>query len=674
MLVPALRERPPEVGRTDPEERREQEGGEVAGRARGRQEVEERQDRLGLLGREEPRLLVVGVGDAVARKDPLRGLRAGVAADEDAHVAEPDAVLRQVPLVVGRRVRGIEPAKPLHLPGGVLQEDGEARRLVPVAGVSALGVGKPAGQRLQQVHRRAPREVGQIPEAPVALRIRHGTILDAPPPLGHSAEPARRFAEDRVERVRELPGGPPGLVERQRRLRAVAGLDELLRGEVGRHVRPAPAVDGLLGVPDDQQESLPRLRRIGSLDPVDPVGEDPSEDVPLPLVGVLELVHQRDAVAAADGVQQFAAHAPLLALRLPGDRPARLRHEVVEGQGRRFGLQAQEVRPGEPGQTGGHLVGEDFGGALHGRGESSEIGPDIKKMHASSLSVHGRIQLRAGGCGGRHGRDERPEIVGAQRGRVLADRLDGGLEPGPGTAVDHESVQVEVERGREARERSARRFVEAPRFFRGIAAFRPGAEPFLRLGGEGVRRVEPGRQHVGVEVPGELRPEFVAAEGREDRAVDRVVVGAGDVEPHRDAVSEGEGREQFAAEGVDGADRRLGEVGSQASGLVEDPPDPVLELARRLVREGDEQDVPHVDPAGLVRIRHELQHDALQREGLPRAGGGLDDAVAVVEERVPDGAPAVLSVGEQFLDSFPVHCASPFVAARSSRSPERGSL
>ena len=62
--------------------------------------------------------------------------------------------------------------------------------------------------------------------------------------------------------------------------------------------------------------------------------------------------------------------------------------------------------------------------------------------------------------------------------------------------------------------------------------------------------------------------------------------------------------------------------------------DAVPELSGRLLREGYEEDAPGV--VALVRVAEQLQHDALERVGLARAGRRLDDGVVHVVELVPD--------------------------------------
>ena len=88
-----------------------------------------------------------------------------------------------------------------------------------------------------------------------------------------------------------------GAVERKLSLQVQAGAARRLDGppgaQVGVHVGAPERIDGLLGVADDGQHVAARA-----------VEEDPPEDRPLHLVGVLELVDERVAVAGAQGGQQ----------------------------------------------------------------------------------------------------------------------------------------------------------------------------------------------------------------------------------------------------------------------------------------------------------------------------------------------------------------------------------
>ena len=77
----------------------------------------------------------------------------------------------------------------------------------------------------------------------------------------------------------------------------VALVGAVARGEVGVDVAAAKAIDRLLGIADQEQRAFPIVRR----------DEQALEDRPLARVGVLEFVHQRDAVLAAQAFGECIA-------------------------------------------------------------------------------------------------------------------------------------------------------------------------------------------------------------------------------------------------------------------------------------------------------------------------------------------------------------------------------
>ena len=113
--------------------------------------------------------------------------------------------------------------------------------------------------------------------------------------IGPSVAEERRgvgLLEQRVLRGDERRGRAVARAQEQRLLhRRQLGA----RAQVGVHVGAAERVDGLLGIADQGQHA----GRAG-------VEEQPAEDLPLRLVGVLELVDQRVAIAGAQRAEQRA--------------------------------------------------------------------------------------------------------------------------------------------------------------------------------------------------------------------------------------------------------------------------------------------------------------------------------------------------------------------------------
>ena len=146
---------------------------------------------------------------------------------------------------------------------------------------------------------------------------------------------AERFiAGAGVQRLHRREHPRPGTEVPLQRLMAT-GL--LRRFQVGEHVAAAEAVDGLLGVADQEQRPRPAVVRR--------LREHAVEDGPLQRIGVLELVHQRDAVLRAQRVGQGFALFAVQRLRQAADQvvealQAALALEFGEAVG---GLAAQAV-------------------------------------------------------------------------------------------------------------------------------------------------------------------------------------------------------------------------------------------------------------------------------------------------------------------------------------------
>ncbi|MGC4116271.1 MAG: hypothetical protein QM765_17180 [Myxococcales bacterium] len=163
--------------------------------------------------------------------------------------------------------------------------------------------------------------------------------------------------EDGVVGLDEPAGGAEVLLQ-VRRLRA-RRRHLAPRGQVGLHVGAAEAVDGLLGVADE-------VERVTVL----PLEEDLAEDVPLHLVGVLELVDERDLVALA---QQREQRRPALALERLLDQ----REHVLEVEAALGALEAGHALLDQGREAGGdqraHL-GDDLGELAQRGGEVGELG------------------------------------------------------------------------------------------------------------------------------------------------------------------------------------------------------------------------------------------------------------------------------------------------------------
>ena len=663
-----------EFGRMDVEEGGQEKRGEVAGPFRRGQEVEKRNQRLSLGRSVDSTFLVMAVGNPMLGQNALHDARPGAAPHEDAHVAVEDPVVVQHPrLGVLRPVRDRQRAQALHLPRGVFHEHRQAEGHVPVTGRApvALYVRKSSRQGLQQRDGIPPRQVLQPQEPFVSLRIGDSGIVNPRAAFLHVAEPAGLRAKHVVERRDKRLGRAERRVQRLRRLRRLRPVvhgDTLLRREVRRHVRTLETVDGLLGIAHDEQESLPGSRSPFAVDSIETRREQASEDCPLPLVGVLELVDERDAVAAADGIQQRAARPLDLSFRLVPDHATSLRHQVVERQHGRFVLEANEHRPRKKHEVGRQLPCERGADTCQRIGKLLHVRTDVEEPHTSAMAVYGGVQLLAGAGAGTDGMDERRHVVRGQIPDFCLNRAACLLEAGLRPRIDGDVREVEIRSRRKGGQRTHHAAVKTLRLVGRLVGFRMFAQHGLRRRGEIVRRAETGGGHVGIVHVAVAFLERIAQQYGAHGAVDEVAVRAAEFHLHREAVLKGVFREDLAAERMDGADRRLVEIRRQTPRFREDVADAVLELARRLLGERDEQDV--LDVNGMLLVRHQLQHDALERVRLTRPCGGFDDAVPVVQKSIPDG---ILST-QAFPDELVVaHHAAPPVSP-DSFTPDIGRL
>ena len=133
--------------------------------------------------------------------------------------------------------------------------------------------------------------------------------------------------EDAIERLNQFRRRAVGRTQCHSLL-FVATRNLPLRPYVRADIRSPKRIDGLLGIADDQERTLFRLRPRG--DPIDTMREDIPKDLPLQGVGILELVHQCDAVLMANGVQEGARLARLLFPRFGDDDIVRPFDEVVK--------------------------------------------------------------------------------------------------------------------------------------------------------------------------------------------------------------------------------------------------------------------------------------------------------------------------------------------------------
>ena len=289
-----------DAGAIDAQQHRGQRGAQAALVGGLQQGVEYRQQLLRLLAVEQALLAGRDRGDAAGDERRLHARGLGVAAHEHGDVAGPYRPARDRGAAAagigehrmdfrdagrgGERARVVGLAR-LAVGGGRQDADGQRRG----RGAFALVVGVVvAGAGLDRVEADAA-----VDERAVAgLRVQR---LDR-------AQQARARAE---------------IVEQRWRDRGVT-----LRREVGVHVAAAEAVDRLLRVADQEQRR--RGRRSIRLRAGIARTEHAPEDRPLPRIGVLELVDQRDRVLRAQAGHERIAMRPV-------ERIGHAVDEVVEG-------------------------------------------------------------------------------------------------------------------------------------------------------------------------------------------------------------------------------------------------------------------------------------------------------------------------------------------------------
>ena len=564
------------------------------------------QELLDLVGGEDQRARLEAVGDA----GPVEGVeeqgQARAGRDEHGLVPVPGRMF------ASRRAHG--PALVADPPhgGGQLPGLGDPDHVDP----RGLPVGAGSHRPAQEHHGRHRRVVG-----------RQGGVESLVRRLQPRSSRSDQFGEDPVDPVDDR--GDRAEVDAQRE--AVPG-EAVPHPEEEPHVGPAEAVDGLLGVADEEEPApldvqllprhrpVPRARRSAG---------DADGQLGLDGVGVLELVDQQALVLAAE---QFPGRRDV-AHHLAGQH-----EEVVELQPA-FGAPSRCTVERQPLQGRQDLGQRRLGHRGHDPGPRRlgvlQLRPDVGHrarpipLGAPATGQPGGTdqQLEDGPLVGR-----RPELVPEPGQRPdVADQL---VATGDRAPVGHPRGAVEVVQYRRTvdhRRRSAHDLVvdqQVP-----VAVERLGHRSQvvgLHPAGQqtGQRRLGAGVGQQPVEEP---VPPFVEVDGRltgvehvEDRRETRFER-VGGQDPPGEPVQRGDRRPVDGPEGLAGP---LGPDGvdlPRPGHVLETHGDPVAELGRRRLGEGDGRQVLQVAPAA----RDELDDAPDQGRGLPRPRPGLDEEVPV---------------------------------------------
>ncbi len=425
------------------------------------------------------------------------------------------------------------------------------------------------------------------------------------------------------------------------------------------HVGTAETVDGLLGIADQEQAMLGATEQRG-------------EDLPLQVVGVLELVDERSAEAVAHRCHQLlAAQGAGQAAQqiLIAQRPA-----LLEALGVGGASPVCQLPPGAGGAVAGPEVSQAAAhgqGVCHGLEQGGGVVDTFGQLGLQRPGIEELVEDGRGGLG--LGCIETCIDPLEQSGAVFRHFFSG--EGALGAAPDHAGAAHRALLGGLAR---------IPGGAHGVGTGLPvGAQLQQQLAPAGGGHFGGGRvdghvgfgQHRAQELqhriatdPGMVHHIGVVGRrqqvdlGREPvvgQLLDDVGVVGDQLEPDLGAGLEGVLLEHLLAEGVDGADERLVEgflgldnpqppqaavfarslgqpqqegiavgAGAQGGGRIGQAfADAVLELCGGRAGEGDHQDLAHAQ----IVLGHQAHHQVGDLVGLARASGGFEDGDARCE-------------------------------------------
>ncbi len=494
---------------------------------------------------------------------------------------------------------------------------------------------------VQHVHRRERRAVrAERGELRVAALDRL-VVADGPGEEGLRGA----LIEDAVVAGDEIGGGAEVATDDHPRPARAEHL--LARGEVGVHVGAAEGVDRLLRVADEVEPAAPLAEE-----------EQAAEDRPLRLVGVLELVDEREAVALAQQLDERRAMRPLEAV-------AHQAEHVLEVELPALALAARDALgdPREEARGDERLQRRDqVPEALQWRHETLPARP-LGQLAEPLEEVFDVDSLELG-----EGLEPRRQIgCRAPALQRLGERLEAGPELLHQALVVARHLRLHLRDGLGVETTALGEPLEALRVEGRLDArllVVAAPERLLQIADAAALGEEEPQQLAVLAVGGEVLAQRVA-EGRAEglASVHQLLV----EEP---LVGEGVLGEHAAAEGVDGADGGRVEPGQrlaqqlpllladdpaprarhlgtgprarlQVEQLLQDAPHPRPKLAGRLLGEGDHEDLANSGPSR----EQDFDDEVLEGERLAGAGRGLDDRVAVERDLGEDRRPLVARGG-----------------------------